>query len=515
VSNIQTGITGLDEVLHGGIPRENSVLVKGPPGSGKTTLALQFLYHGIVECNEPGLIISFEEFPQLIYRDAQNMGWDLKKLEKENKLRVMCTSPQLVQEQLGTKEGFLADLIEEIGAKRVVVDSITHLQRLEQEPVKLRELFNKMINAFKREGLMPFIIAEAAAEKERLGFEEYAVDSVIILSQEVKGHMSTRYLQVMKSRGQNFITGRHTFQITGDGLEVFPRITAPRAVVNYQPSSQIRNSFGVPELDQMLGGGLIEGNSLLLAGGSGAGKSLLGLQFLMQGAAVGEPGLLVDLEEHPSQITRNAATLGFDFEELLHQEKVFTLCTSPVELDLNEHFYIIKKMVKEKGIKRVVIDTISNYEGCVDDPALYKDYIHALINYFKNNGITSVHITEVDELLGINTITFHKVSFLVDAIILLRYVELGTELRKALLVVKMRGGAHDKDIREYLIEENGIQLRRIDPEEMGKKLSFQHYNGILSETPRSVNRANSGQLLPGTGRHPDERQGDDYPGKNC
>ena len=482
--NVPTGISGLDEILYGGIPSGNCVLVKGPPGSGKTTLAMQFIHHGIVECDEPGLIISFEEFPQMVYRDAGNMGWDLRELERQKKLRVMCTSPQLIQEQLGAREGFLTGLMEEIGARRVVVDSITHLQRLEQDPVKLRELLVRMINAFKREGMTPLMIAEIATVREGVAFEEYAVDSVITLSDELKGRMSTRHLRVVKSRGQNFIPGLHTFKITSGGLQVFPRITALAAIPDSQPVCEKRNGFGVPELEQMMGGGVIRGNSLLLAGGSGSGKSLLGLQFLMEGSRRDEPGLLVDLEEHPSQIVKNAATLGFDLAELIRREKVFTLRTSPVELDLNEHFHNIKQLVREKGIKRVVIDTISNYEGCVDDPALYKEYIHSLINYFKNSGVTSVLITEVDELLGLNTITFHKVSFLVDAIILLRYVELGSELRKALLVVKMRGGAHDKDIREYIIEEKGIKLRKIAPEEMHTRLSFQNYNGLLSHTPR-------------------------------
>ncbi|NPV70789.1 MAG: AAA family ATPase [Firmicutes bacterium] len=484
MSTIQTGIAGLDEILCGGIPRENSVLIKGPPGSGKTILAMQVIYNGIVESNEPGLIISFEEFPQMIYRDAKSMGWDFRELERQKKLRVMSTSPQVILEQLGAGQGVLVDMIKEIGARRVAVDNITHLQRLEQDPVKLRELLNRLINGLKRQGLTPLLIAETAAEQGRVAFEEYVVDSAIILSEELKGRISTRYLRVVKSRGRNVVPGLHTFKITTHGLEVFPRVTAPVTIPDHQPVSETRNSFGITELDNILGGGLLKGDSLLLAGDSGSGKSLLGLQFLMQGAQQGESGLLVALEEHPRQIVKNAATLGFDLAELIREGKVTILCTSPGELDLNEHLHALKQMVQTNGIKRIVIDTISNYESSVDDPIMYKEYIHAIVNWFKNCEVTSILITEVDELLGLNTITFHKVPFLVDTIILLRYVQLGTELRKALLVVKMRGGAHARDIREYVIEEQGIKVRKINPKEVRERLSFQHCTGLLSQSPR-------------------------------
>ncbi|MGE5484077.1 MAG: ATPase domain-containing protein [Ignavibacteriales bacterium] len=484
MSTIQTGIAGLDEILCGGIPRENSVLIKGPPGSGKTILAMQVIYNGIMQSNEPGLIISFEEFPQMMYRDAKSMGWDFRELERQKKLRIVSTSPQVIQEQLGAGQGVLVDMIREIGAKRVAVDNITHLRRLEQDPVKLREILNRLINGLKRQGLTPLLIAETDADQGRVAFEEYVVDSAIILSEELKGRISTRYIRVAKSRGQNVIPGLHTFKITAHGLEVFPRVIAPATIPNRQPVSETRDRFGISELDDILGGGLLKGDSLLLAGDSGSGKSLLGLQFLMQGAQQGEPGLLVALEEQPRQIVKNAATLGFDLPGLTREGKVTILCTSPVELDLNEHLHALKQMVRANGIKRIVIDTISNYESSVVSPVVYEEYIHAIVNWFKDCEVTSILITEVDELLGLNTITFHKVPFLVDAIILLRYVQLGTELRKALLVMKMRGGTHARDIREYVIEDQGIRLRRINLKEVRGRLSLQHCSSLLSQSLR-------------------------------
>ncbi|MGE5483293.1 MAG: RAD55 family ATPase, partial [Bacteroidota bacterium] len=347
-----------------------------------------------------------------------------------------------------------------------------------------REILNRLINGLKRQGLTPLLIAETDADQGRVAFEEYVVDSAIILSEELKGRISTRYIRVAKSRGQNVIPGLHTFKITAHGLEVFPRVIAPATIPNRQPVSETRDRFGISELDDILGGGLLKGDSLLLAGDSGSGKSLLGLQFLMQGAQQGEPGLLVALEEQPRQIVKNAATLGFDLPGLTREGKVTILCTSPVELDLNEHLHALKQMVRANGIKRIVIDTISNYESSVVSPVVYEEYIHAIVNWFKDCEVTSILITEVDELLGLNTITFHKVPFLVDAIILLRYVQLGTELRKALLVMKMRGGTHARDIREYVIEDQGIRLRRINLKEVRGRLSLQHCSSLLSQSLR-------------------------------
>jgi len=224
MERVKTGIPGLDEMLHGGFLPQTANLVEGAPGTGKTTLGMQFIYHGIVACEEPGIILTFEEFPQQYYRDAANFGWDFQQMEREGKLRVVMTSPEVTKADLERVGGRLEELIHEIGARRILVDSISHFERLSDDRSSLRELAYGFVNALKREGLtavltreQPALLGDVLSPEDGLAF---LVDSYILLRYvEIESTMR-KALLVLKMRGSDHDKGIRQFEITSRGIEV-------------------------------------------------------------------------------------------------------------------------------------------------------------------------------------------------------------------------------------------------------------------------------------------------------
>jgi circadian clock protein KaiC len=224
MERVKTGIPGLDEMLHGGFLPQTANLVVGAPGPGKTTLGMQFIYHGIVACEEPGIILTFEEFPQQYYRDAANFGWDFQQMEREGKLRVVMTSPEVTKADLERVGGRLEELIHEIGARRILVDSISHFERLSDDRSSLRELAYGFVNALKREGLtavltreQPALLGDVLSPEDGLAF---LVDSYILLRYvEIESTMR-KALLVLKMRGSDHDKGIRQFEITSRGIEV-------------------------------------------------------------------------------------------------------------------------------------------------------------------------------------------------------------------------------------------------------------------------------------------------------
>lgn len=258
MQRVPSGIPGLDSLLYGGFLEGDAVLVAGAPGTGKSTLGMQFLYEGILRYDEPGFFITFEEFPQQIYRDALNYGWDFRALEEDDKLKVLFTSPDLMFQDIKRHEGIFPEMIREIGAKRVVVDSITHFQRLAANPGELREIIYSLINALKREGLTPLLLRELV-EGEVLGTvsEEYTADAVVHLTMDRVNSQRMRYVEVLKSRGSRHVPAKSLFFITDSGLEVVPPFQD--AFFRYQEAC----SVGVPDLDSLMGGGMPYGSLYL------------------------------------------------------------------------------------------------------------------------------------------------------------------------------------------------------------------------------------------------------------
>jgi len=468
---IPTGIPGLDDVLHGGLIRGNSVLVEGKAGVGKSILGLQFLVAGAREHGERGLLLSFDVEPRKLYRDAMNLGWDLKQLEADGMLRIIMASATTVLDQLQKERSPLDRVVKELHPSRLVIDSVTLLRDLIPDRATLRKMVKVLLNSAAREGVTAMLIAEVLGPEDQGGIvERSAVDAIILLSAELyEGReYELRRLRVVKARGQAFVTGNHTYRIRDrHGIELFPRVaSAPEGAVP-APRSAARDCFGIPALDTMLGGGTYPGTTTLVAGSTGTGKSLLGLQYILAGIQAGQRALNINLEETPEQIIRNAKILQFDLAPLVASGMLRLMYADPAEVDLNQHLGVVMEAVRTRGVRRILIDSVTNYAVIAPNDHQFKDSLYTLVSFLKSAGVSSLFTSETPELMATPRITEQTVSVFVDVIMLLQYVQTGQTLSRRLLVLKTRGSDHAKDFRSYTIGAGGFHLAEPDPEVMG------------------------------------------------
>jgi circadian clock protein KaiC len=247
MERVKTGIAGLDEMLHGGFLPQTANLVEGAPGTGKTTLGMQFIYNGIVQFGEPGLIVTFEEFPQQYYRDAASFGWDFRRLEQEGKLRIIMTSPEITRLDLESVGGMIESTVRELGIRRVLVDSLSHFERLSTDPVELRGIVHGFINALKREGLTSILTRESAALFGEDSSEEsdiaFMVDSYILLRYVEIESTVRKALLVLKLRGSDHAKDIRQFEITGSGIEVQSKFEGREGIMSGSPHRTMADSF--------------------------------------------------------------------------------------------------------------------------------------------------------------------------------------------------------------------------------------------------------------------------------
>lgn len=488
---IPTGIAGLDGILYGGIIKGNVIVLEGMPGVGKTTLALEFIYRGAKEFNEPGVIVAFESSPDKLKRDAAGFGWDLDELEQQGKIKIVYTTPSVLLEELQSHDGVLSTEIQKIKAKRVVIDGLTPLkifgEKLHGRP--FRDSLHLLVDTLIRLETTPVLTTETFSTnpigETGAGQEQFLCDTIITLRNQARRRSVHRSIEIAKSRGQNFISGRHSFKIVPDlGIQVFPRMYSRLNQKLTQKTSTKRSSLCNPAIDEMLGGGVLDGSTTLVVGISGTGKSVLGMEFLSKGAEEGKKGLLVTLDEHSGQICRNADGLGLKFTEYVNRGDIEILYDTPMELDVDEHFYKIKKLIEDNNIERVVIDSLAAYEAA--QPEESHEFAFSLAAYFKDRLIVSLLNFECPELLGISQISDElKASALVDNIILLNYVEISTMIRRAMTIPKARGSKPDQRTREFIIQAGGITVLDDTTSEAARvpQLPLSSYYGVLARSP--------------------------------
>jgi len=512
---VKTGIEGLDEILLGGIPRSNVILVQGETGTGKTLFGTEFIYRGIVEFDEPGLIVVFETSAQKLMRDAKVMGWDLEALQARRKLQVIFTSPEVLEQEVRAPDSLLLETAAEIGAQRIFIDGVSlfnpsHQGGLSQQPpnISYRELLQQIIEALSREKLSALISHETGNSTGRqltLEAAGFLADTVIDLSRISRGGRVNRSIEIIKSRGQDYDAGAHTLRIKGgSGLQVYRRVQAPLRREVTQPTSSARRSvIGVEALDDLIGGGIFDGSTTMVIGVSGVGKTVLGTQLLQEGVrrvggpghTTGEKGLLVSLDEHPAQILRNSATLGLNLQAQVDAGEIHILFESPQELEIDVHFAKIVSLVEKYNIQRLVVDGMTSYSTALGDLALYRDFFHALVAYSKSRLMSTFFNYENPEFLGVSTfMPDFPVSSIVDNIILLSLVEIDNSLRRCITVVKARGSAHQFDSQEYEIREGGIHLLPLD-EARPVRLSLSQYSSVLSRAPTRFSAPRAASLV--------------------
>src|SRR5688500_6031346 len=354
---VQTGIGGLDAILADGIPRGNIVLLEGAVGTGKTTLGVEFVYRGASLFDEPGLIVLFEVSPEKLVRDAAKFGWDLPALERQGRLKVLFTTRQVFRQELQQADSLLLEEAAKMGARRIFVDGVAGIigPPAGQEP---RDAFHILVEGLQREHLTAILAVEATAldggSRATALPEESIADTVLRLRMEDASRATIRSIEVVKSRGHDFQMGRHTFRIVdGHGLQVYRRVQEPRSrdrAAAFDPTTRV--STGVPGLDEVVNGGYFLGSTTVVSGISGVGKSVMALQYVAEGARLGERTLMFSLDEQVPQILRNARTIGIDLQPEIDRGLVKLQYDPPQEIEIDRHFHEIETIVSEFQPKR-------------------------------------------------------------------------------------------------------------------------------------------------------------------
>lgn len=463
MNRVATGIPGLDQILKGGVKRGNAVLVEGTPGAGKTNLGLQVIYAGATLYDEPGLIVTFEEFSHQIIRDALSLGWDLQTLIDSGKVRIIPTSPAVFQQEMAGSGGLIADIVREMGARRIVIDSVSHFARLYSDDAERREVFNALVNMLRRTGLTAWLTRElrlrtAGGASEEVSFEQYASDTALRLTYEhVDATRRARYLEVIKARGQDFLPGKHLFDIGPGGLTVFPSFDPGEFAAEPPAAPLDRISSGVPGLDEMLGGGLYRSFTTLVTGPSGVGKTALGLQFLSDGMKQGEPGLYVSLRSGRAKLMRLADSLQIplctDDGDHIRFE-----CPHPAVVNPYHMLDDIVHASDSEGITRVVIDSTREIENAFHDESRYEQFVHNLVHRLYERSVTALLLDGPRRTEEPSGPASTAVGAIVDGIIGLCHVSTRGSIRQGIYVLKSRGSAHSTDIRPYTITTGGVKV---------------------------------------------------------
>jgi circadian clock protein KaiC len=484
---VRTGIAGLDDILFGGIPRGNVVIITGSPGTGKTTLGLEFVYRGARELGEPGILVTFEVSAEKLVRDAAQFGWDLRELEQQGRLKIVSTTRRVFQQEVMEPQSLLLSEAAKMGARRIFVDGLAGLVRNGSgDP---RELFHSLVNGLHSEGVTAMFALDAPADQAAVGVvpEEFIADTIIRLGLQPARRAVVRSIEVVKSRGHDHLLGSHSFRVVnGHGLEVYRRAQAPHDRGRVQAGTTevaARVSTGVNGLDQLLNGGYFVGSTTLVTGISGVGKTVMGLQFLAEGARRGERGLMVTLDEPAAQMIRNAATIGIDLQREIERGLIDVWYQSPQEMEVDRHFAELERRLDRLDPRRVVIDSLASYRAAINPWANMRDFLHAVVGLMRQRKITSVYSHENPEMLGMSAITSDmRISSLVDNILLLNWVELGDTFRLALTIAKARAMPTSRTTYECeMVDGRGLHvLPRAVP---APQLPFARYYGLLSRAP--------------------------------
>ncbi len=458
-----TGISGLDEITVGGLPRGRPTLVCGAAGCGKTLLAMEFLLRGAAQHGETGVFMAFEETEQDLAQNVRSLGFDLDKLIAAGKIAVdyVHIEPAEIHETGEYDlEGLFLRLgmaIESVGAKRVVLDTLEALFGGFTNQGLLRAELRRLFRWLKDKGVTAIITAERGeGSLTRQGLEEYVSDCVILLDHRVTEQVSTRRLRIVKYRGSTHGTNEYPFLIDENGIHVLPLTSLQ---LNH-PASSERISSGVARLDNMLGGeGYFRGSSILISGTAGTGKTSLSAHFANATCARGERCLYLAFEESPAQLVRNMKSIGVDLNPWIKKGLLRLEASRPTLHGIEMHLAIIHKMVNEFDPKVVIIDPISNFSSAgklADAEAM----LLRLIDFLKSRQITAmlVNLTAGGDAWEHTDV---GVSSLIDTWILLRDIELAGERNRGLYVLKSRGMKHSNQIREYLITSEGIELQDV------------------------------------------------------
>lgn len=478
-----TGIAGLDDVLGGGWARNRLHLLEGSPGTGKTTIALQFLIEG-AQAGETGIYITLAETERELRAGARSHGWIV---DDEVEIFELVTPESVLDPdqhqsllyssdlELGEAITRVLEAIERLEPKRIVIDSLSEIRLLAQSSLRYRRQILALKHYFAKHNSTVIMLDDLTGETNDRAVHSIA-HSVIHLDQLAPLYgAERRRLRVAKCRGQSFRGGYHDFTITTGGINVYPRLVAAeqRKLTAGQPLLS-----GVRALDSLVGGGLQTGSSTLLMGPSGTGKTLIVLQYLKAAVERGERAALFVFDEELSILFARAKGLGIDLAAMRESGNLFIDQMDAAELSPGEFSHRVRACVDREGVRMVAIDSLNGYQASMPEEQFLTLHLHELLQYLNRQGATTFLTLAQSGMVG-DMKTPVDLTYLADSVIMLRYFEALGRVRRAISVVKKRGGAHEDTIREFTIDKNGITVG--DP--------LHQFQGVLRGVPTFVGQS--------------------------
>lgn len=475
IKRISTGITGLDEILSGGLITHQAYLIKGQPGSGKTTLGLHYLSTGISQ-GETSLFISFSEPEIRLRRNAKTIGINIDGVEfldlspsadffTEDQNYDIFSPAEVEKAPIAQK---IIDEIEQIKPNRVFLDAITQFRFLATDNFE----FRKQIQSFLRFMLdrdITLLFTSEGSKRNPDDDLQFMSDGVI----KLRMADDRREIQIIKFRGSDFIGGSHELKLNDSGMTVFPRLV-PEA---YQRDIELLAiSSGIPEIDELLHGGIERGTTTIISGPSGVGKSTFGIQFMKEAAGRGERSVLYAFEEGEDTLLKRCKAVNVPVYAMIEQGTLSVVKIKPLKYTPNQFVHLVRTEVEQNHAKIIMIDSTSGYKLSMQGEDLIRQ-LHSLCQYLKNMGVTVILVNETHSIAGGEfSITEVGLSYLADNLIFLRYLEINGELHKAIGVLKKRVSDFERTLREFKITKYGIKV--------GEPLS--NLRGILSGVPKSI-----------------------------
>jgi circadian clock protein KaiC len=479
-AKLRTGVEGLDDVLHGGFPAEHIYLLEGEPGTGKTTVALQFLREG-VQRGEEVLYVTLSETKAELIDVAHSHGWSLdginifellpsgESLKPESQYTIFHPSEIELNE---TTSAILAE-VERINPRRVIFDSLSEMRLLARDPLRYRRQILALKQYFTPRQCTVLFLDDKTSDVGDLHVHSIVHGVVHLEHLAVEYGGARRRVRVLKMRGSRFSGGYHDFNIETGGIKVFPRLVAADHKVDFKREAI---ESGVKELDALLGGGLDRGTSSLLIGPAGSGKSSLAAQFAARAAENGENAAIFIFDEILENYITRSEGIGTKIQEYIDKNLITIKQIDPAELAPGEFAHAVIDSVARDNARVVVIDSLNGYLNAMPEERFLTIQMHELLTYLNKRGVVTLLVMAQHGFLGNSMVAPVDVSYLADTVMMLRYFEASGEVRRAVSVVKKRTGAHETTIREMRLSSDGITV--------GEPLS--EFQGVLSGIPTYV-----------------------------
>jgi circadian clock protein KaiC len=475
---LSTGIAGLDDILGGGFSHNHLYLIEGDPGTGKTTIALQFLLEG-ARLGQKGLYVALSESRAELLEIAESHGWSLDSVnifemvpdDSELKPEAQYTVFHPSEVELADTSAAVLAEVERLQPTRVVFDSLSELRMLARDSLRYRRQVMGLKRYFAGRKCTVLLLDDRTGDGHDLQLQSISHGVVMLESLEREYGIKRRRLEVRKLRGAQFREGFHDYTIKRGGLEVYPRMVASEHISDFAP---MQITSGMKELDQLFGGGIDCGTSTLLMGPAGCGKSTIAIRYAISAAEQGLTAAVFAFDETLTTLMRRAKGLGMDLKRHVKSGKLILRQVDAAELSPGQFVHAISDLVNEQGVKLVILDSLNGFLNAMPGEKFLALQMHELLGYMAYKGVATLLTIAQHGFVGTNITATVDVSYLADSVLLFRYFEAAGEVKQALSVIKKRSGEHERTIRELVIKSGAIRV--------GKALV--EFDGVLTGVPK-------------------------------